>query len=99
MALALLSAVALALTTTLVATQRARAVSEQWMQAALLAAEGVEQLRAGQAPGPVRAAGGVDRSATVVPWNGHPGLWRLEVAVTWNDGEPRRFQLVTLARR
>lgn len=96
-ALFLLSGVALGLTTTLMATQRARVVSEQRMQAVLLAAEGIEQLRAGQALGAVGRPF-FERTGTVAPWGAHAGLQRLEVTVTWNDGDPQQLQLVTLAR-
>jgi prepilin-type N-terminal cleavage/methylation domain-containing protein len=98
-ALVLLSSIALAVTSTLVAAQRARAVSENWMHATELAAEGLEQLRAGHSLGAVRGSGQFDRTGSVAAWNGHAGLYRLEVTVTWNDGEPRHLQLVTLARR
>jgi prepilin-type N-terminal cleavage/methylation domain-containing protein len=96
-ALGLLSAVALGLTTTLISTQKALTASEKWMQAAQLAAEALEQLRAGQIPGPGRS--GFERTTAVGPWPGHPGLRRLEVRVAWNDGTSHTYQLVTLARR
>lgn len=95
----LLSVIALGLTNTLIGAQRARVVSERWMQATQLAAEGIEQLRAGQALEPTRIAGYFDRASRVVAWNDHPGLSRLEVTVSWNDGAPRSFQLTTLVRR
>jgi prepilin-type N-terminal cleavage/methylation domain-containing protein len=98
-ALVLLSSIALGVTSTLVAAQRARVVSENWMEATQLATEGLEQLRAGHSLGPVRNGGHFDRTGSVAGWNGHPGLYHLEVTVTWNDGEPRHLQLVTLARR
>ena len=98
-ALALLSTVALGLSTTLITTHRALTASGKWMQAAQLAAEGLEQLRAGQVPGGVHLAGDFERSASVTPWGGHPGLRRLEVTVSWNDGDTHTLQLVTLARR
>jgi len=97
-AVALLSTVALAVTSTLVSAQHARAVSEQWMQATLLATEGLEQLRAGQPAAALRTAGRFERSAVSGPWAGDPGVRRLEVTVTWNDGTAQRFQLTTLAR-
>ncbi len=99
MALVLLSSMALAVTATLVAAHRARVVSQHWMHATELAAEGIEQLRAGHALGPVRNGEQFERTGSTMAWNGHPGLYRIEVAVTWNDGEPRRVQLVTLDRR
>jgi prepilin-type N-terminal cleavage/methylation domain-containing protein len=98
-ALALLSAVALALTTTLIKTHRLLAASGKRMQATQLAAEALEQLRAGQVPGAVHLAGDFERSTLVTPWGGHPDLRRLEVTVSWNDGNIHTLQLVTLARR
>jgi prepilin-type N-terminal cleavage/methylation domain-containing protein len=97
-ALALLSAVALGLSTTLITTHRALTASGKRMQAVQLAAEGLEQLRAGQLPGGERLAGDFERSASVTPWGGHAGLRRLEVTVSWNDGDTHTLQLVTLAR-
>ncbi len=99
MALLLLSSMALAVTATLVAAHRARVVSQHWMQATELAAEGIEQLRAGHTLGPVRNGDQFERTGSAMAWSAHPGLYRIEVAVTWNDGEPRRMQLVTLGRR
>ena len=98
-ALVLLSSIALGVTTTLVAAQRARAVSEQWMQATELAVEGIEQLRAGHSLGPIRVGGRFERAGSIVAWNGHSGVYRIDVTVAWNDGEPRHLRLVTLARR
>jgi type II secretory pathway pseudopilin PulG len=98
-AVALLSAVALGVTTTLVAAQRARAVSERWMQATQLAAEGLEQLRAGHALAPIRIPGGFERSGRITVWNGHANVSELQVTVSWNDGDAHSFQLVTLMRR
>jgi prepilin-type N-terminal cleavage/methylation domain-containing protein len=98
-ALTVLSVAALSLSTTLVSTHRALAASGKWTQATLLAAEALEQLRAGQMPGDVRLTGAFDRSAQVTPWDGHPGLLRLQVTVSWNDGDTHALQLVTLARR
>ncbi len=99
MAVLLLSTMALTLTQTLIAAQRARTASERWTQAALLAAEGVEQLRAGHALGPIRIAGGFSRHAEVSPWSGHDRLVQLAVTVVWNDGADHDFRLVTLERR
>jgi prepilin-type N-terminal cleavage/methylation domain-containing protein len=98
-ALALLSGLALALSTTLITTHRLLAASGKRMQAAQLAAEALEQLRAGQAPSAVSLAGNFERSTLVTPWGGHPDLRRLEVTVSWNDGDTHTLQLVTLARR
>ena len=98
-ALALLSTVALGLSSTLITAHRALTASGKRMQAAQLAAEGLEQLRSGQVPGGVHLAGDFERSALVTPWGGHPDLRRLEVTVSWNDGDTHTLQLVTLARR
>jgi prepilin-type N-terminal cleavage/methylation domain-containing protein len=98
-AVCLLSAVALAVTTTLVSAQRGRARSERSMQATQLAVAGIEQLRAGQTLETASVPPGFDRSASVVPWAGHPGLYRLEVSVSWNDGALHTFRLTTLGRR
>lgn len=95
----LLSAIALAVTQTLVGASQARARSERWMQATQLATEGIEQLRAGHTLRPVAASTGFERAGSVTPWNGHPGLQHVEVTVSWNDGEPHSFQLTTLARQ
>jgi Tfp pilus assembly protein PilV len=95
----LLSAIALAVTQTLVGALQVRARNERWMQATQLATEGIEQLRAGHTLRPVAAHAGFERSGSVIPWNGHPGLQHVEVTVSWNDGEPHTFQLTTLARQ
>jgi prepilin-type N-terminal cleavage/methylation domain-containing protein len=98
-ALLVLSVAALALGSTLASTGRALSLSRKWMQATQLAAEGMEQLRAGQVPGPPGGAGEFERSVATAPWDGHPGLQQVEVTVSWNDGEAHTFRLVTLARR
>ena len=98
-AVALLSTVALGLSTTLVTTHRVLTASGKRMQAAQLAAEGLEQLRAGKVPSRAPLAGDFERSVLVTPWGRHPDLRRLEVTVSWNDGDTHTLQLVTLARR
>lgn len=98
-AVLLLSMMALALSRTLIASQRARTSSERWTQAAQLAAEGIEQLRTGEAVGPVGIPGDFGRRAEVAAWNGHDNLVQLTVTVSWNDGTAHDFQLSTLARR
>ena len=95
----LLSAIALAVTQTLVGALQARARNERWMQATQLATEGIEQLRAGHTLLPLAADAGFERSGIVTPWNAHPGLRHVEVTVSWNDGDPHSFQLTTLARQ
>jgi Tfp pilus assembly protein PilV len=94
-----LSAVALAVTQTLVGAMHVRAQSERWMQAAQLAAEGIEQLRAGHTLRPISSSTGFERSGTAAPWSGHPGVQRLEVTVSWSDGAPHSVQLHTLVRQ
>ena len=95
----LLSAIALAVSQTLVGALRARAQSERWMQATQLATEGIEQLRAGHSLRTLAADVGFERTGSTMPWVGHPGVQRLEVTVSWNDGEPHTFQLTTLVRQ
>ena len=95
----LLSSVALAVTQTLISSLQARARSEQWMHATELAAEGIEQLRAAQALSPLAPSAGFERSGSVVTWNGHAGVQRIEVTISWNDGERRTYQLTTLVLR
>ena len=68
------------------------------MLATQLATAGIEQLRARHALGPVDASTGFTRTGSTAAWSGHPGLLRLEVTVSWNDGAPRQLQLTTLAR-
>ena len=99
MAVLLLSVVALALTNTLVASQRALTSSGRSMQAIQLAAAGLEHLLAGQRLSSSNVPAGFTCSGAVGPWQGHRGLYRIEVTVAWNDGEPRSFRLATLARR
>jgi prepilin-type N-terminal cleavage/methylation domain-containing protein len=94
----LVSAIALAVTQTLVNALQVRARSERWMQATQLATEGIEQLRAGHSLRSLPAGSAFERSGTAVAWAGRPGVQRLDVTVSWNDGEPRTFQLATLAR-
>jgi prepilin-type N-terminal cleavage/methylation domain-containing protein len=95
----LLSAIALAVTQTLVNALQVRARSERWMQATQLAAEGIEQLRAGHSLRSLPAGSGFERSGITATWGGCAGVQRLDVTISWNDGEPRTFQLTTLARQ
>jgi len=96
-ALLVLSVAALGLSSTLASSGRALTLSRNLMQATQLAAEGMEQLRAGQVPDPL--GGEFKRSTATVRWDGYPGLQRLEVTVSWEDGEAHTVRLVTLARR
>ncbi len=95
----LLSTIALAVTQTLTSALQARTRNEQWMHATELAAAGMEQLRAGHTLSPLAAGTGFERSATVAEWDGHVGVQRIEVTVSWNDGERRTFRLTTLVRQ
>ena len=95
----LLSAIALAVTETLVSAARARARNERWMQATQLATEGIEQLLAGHPLRPLPERSTFERRSTVSPWNGHSGVQRLEVSVSWDDGEAHLMRLATLARQ
>jgi type II secretory pathway pseudopilin PulG len=95
-ATALLSAVALTVTQTLVSALHTGARNEQWMHATELAAEGIELLRAGHTLRPLAPGVGFQRSGVVTPWDGHTGLQRLEVTIAWDDGEHHTFQLTTL---
>ncbi len=69
------------------------------MRAIELAAEGLEQLRAGHALRPLSSEIGFERNGTTGAWDGHPGVERLEVVVLWQEDAPQRFQLTTLVRR
>ena len=95
----LLATFVLAVTDTLITAQRARAASEWRLRATQYAADGVEQLRVGQVPRPLDASLGLDRSVTVAPWAGHPGLARIDVTVAWTGATPGRVTLSTAVRR
>jgi prepilin-type N-terminal cleavage/methylation domain-containing protein len=98
-AVLLLSMLALALSRTLIVSQRARTASERWTQAAQLAAEGIERLRTGQVLGPQLVVGQFQRRADVTLWNGHDDVQQLVVTVSWNDGTAHDLRLSTLVRR
>lgn len=98
-AVLLLSSMALTVTQTLIVSERARATSERWTHAAQLAAEGIEQLRAGQPLAPIRIPGDFERHAEVTSWAAHASLVELVVTVSWNDGARHEFHLHTLERR
>jgi len=95
----LLATFVLAVTDVLMAAQRARAASERRLVATQCAVDGVEQLRAGQPLEPLDATLGLERSAAVTPWDGHPGLVRIDVTVTWAGATPGRVTLITAVRR
>lgn len=98
-ALLLLSTAALGLTSALVAAQRAQRSSARWVRAADLAADGVEQLRAGLPLAPVTGDGGFERTGRVVPDAGRPGVAQVEVTVHWYDGGARTYRVATVAPR
>ncbi len=98
-ALVLLALAAGGVVETLASAQRARGLSVRRMQAAQLAAAGIEQLRAGQALEPLVVAGGFARAGSVTPWMGRDDLVQLEVSVSWNDTVPQRLRLATLVCR
>ena len=95
-AVLLLSVIALSLTSTLLTAQHTRATSERWMQATLLAVEGLEQLRAGNSLGTIRMGHDFRRSGGRRSYGANPRLQEIYVSVTWNDGRAQEFDLSTL---
>ena len=98
-AVLLLGITAAAVSRVCVQSQRARRLSESHMRATLLAAQGLEQLRAGSLAGGVPAMDDFVLSVTEHGWNGRTDLKHAEVTVTWNDGPKHTLRLHTLARR
>ena len=96
-ALTLLSTIALALTSTIVTCHQARNRNERWMRATTLAAEGLEQLRAGQALSTIPQPTIFARRGNNQGLGGLPGLRRIDVSVSWNDGQDQTLQLSALA--
>jgi prepilin-type N-terminal cleavage/methylation domain-containing protein len=97
-AVAIFSLLAAGLAQTLIRAQQVRTSSARWMEATQLAEERLERLRAGDRtddPGPI---GTFTRSWQAQPALGQPGLERLDVVVTWDDGGRQRFGLSALAR-
>lgn len=94
-ALFLLSTASLAVTSTLVAAQRSQRTSERWLLAVQLAADGVEQLRAGLPLAPLPAAGGFERSGGLASEATRPAVAEVEVTVRWDDDGPRAYRLAT----
>ena len=80
---------ALAVTDTLTADSARAPRSEQGLLATEYAADGVEQLRVGQAPGPLDASLGLT-VRQVAPLEGHPGLVRIDVSVARAGATPGR---------
>jgi prepilin-type N-terminal cleavage/methylation domain-containing protein len=89
--------VAAAVAQTIVVTQRSRQLGENWMRASQLAQQYLEAARAGSL---ADHEDGIFRTETkLTPVPGHPGLMRLDVTVSWTDGEPRSLELSTMVRR
>ena len=99
MVLLVLSTTALALSNTLTSAHHTLGNSGRWMRAIELAAAGMEQVRAGQTLRPLDADAPFQRSSQIQPWPGHSDLYRVEVTVSWDDGESQQFRLSTLMRR
>jgi prepilin-type N-terminal cleavage/methylation domain-containing protein len=97
-AVGVLSVIGLAVTQTCVQAQRVRRLSADHMRATLLAAQALEQVRAGHGARPLANSNGTVRAATVSAWNGRKDLQHVEVTVTWNDGVERSLRLSTLMR-
>jgi prepilin-type N-terminal cleavage/methylation domain-containing protein len=95
-ALTLLSVIGMALASVLLGAQRTQRTSAGWMLAVQLAADGLEQLRAGRTL--ASAPPGFSRLGSVTP-TGVAGLQRLEVTVEWDDGALRRYQLSALVQQ
>lgn len=97
-ALGLLSMVALALTETLLGTQRALFLAEHQMEATVLAADALERARA--APGSDSDRHGrFERRWTAAPADEALGLWQIDVVVEWSDPSPRKLTLRTVVLR
>jgi len=84
---------------TVIAAQRGRQLSENWMRATELAAQRIEAVRAGVAVDDQPVDGMFQRATTLTAITSHPGLVQLEVTVTWADPEPRHLTLATMVRR
>ena len=94
-AFALLATVSAALTTSLLQALHARATSRDLLVATQLASDAIEQMRLGLIPGQ-----GVDRrferQVHVTAIADMPSINRIEVSVSWNDGQSRQIHLTTL---
>jgi prepilin-type N-terminal cleavage/methylation domain-containing protein len=95
----LFSLVATAVAQTIVFTQHSRRVSANWLRATELATERIEQVRAGVLVDDDPENGIFRRETALSGFAGHPGLTRVDVSVSWRDGEKRGFTLSTLVRR
>jgi prepilin-type N-terminal cleavage/methylation domain-containing protein len=97
-ALCLFALGAAALAETLVVAQRVRASSARWQRAVALAEERLERLRAGDRSDDAAPIGEFTRSWHREPFDGAPGVDRLEVSVVWEDRGQQRFTLDALQR-
>ncbi|MBI3785337.1 MAG: hypothetical protein HY270_18245 [Deltaproteobacteria bacterium] len=95
-ALGLLSVIALAVTSTILTCAQARSLSERWMTATTLAMEGIEQMRAGRALAPIPKPTLFTRTASVPMSTGLTHLQRIDVEVSWDDGQKHSLRLSTL---
>jgi prepilin-type N-terminal cleavage/methylation domain-containing protein len=98
-AILLFSVVGTAVAQTVVLTQRARQVSENWMCATQLASQQIEAVRAGSASEGTGQIGIFRRETTTEPVTNHRGLVRVDVTVSWTDTDPKEFTLSTLVRQ
>lgn len=98
-AILLFGIVAAAVGQTVVITQRARQVSENWLQATQLAGERLEAVRAGALSDDTPTVGIFQRQTTVSAVAGHPGLRRVDVTISWADSAPKAFTLSSLVRQ
>lgn len=94
-ALLLLSVVALAVTTALIASQRASASDARLMRAALIAADALERWRA-HVPLPVADADPDFRCTLTTAAAAVAGVQRADVTVRWADHGERTLRLSSL---
>jgi prepilin-type N-terminal cleavage/methylation domain-containing protein len=97
-ALCLFALGAAALAETLMVAQRVRASSARWGRAVTLAEERLERLRGGDRSDDTAPIGEFTRSWHREPFDGVPGVDRVEVSVVWEDHGRQRFTLAALLR-
>jgi prepilin-type N-terminal cleavage/methylation domain-containing protein len=97
-ALLLFALVASATAQALARSQRSRISSGNWMEAAELAGELMEQLRAGENVPESQDLGIFTRSWARGQFAASPGLDRIDVDVRWHDGDDHAVALSGLAR-
>jgi len=98
-AVLLLSVIALGLTTTLTQSQHGLRGGGQLLRAIALASAAMEQMRAGQMPAALAPEDGFTRTAKMSPWDGHPGLYRIDVSVEWTSDAAHSYTLSSLVQR